>query len=218
MVSDGTDQSQDNSSDKGTETSNTYSEAQVAEIRRKAESDALANAGRATAAAEKATKIATDAIAKLKKSEDRAYEADRNTYRDEPDKLSALDANRRERDKDAELDEMRQKLSEATEARVISDRRQNVIEVAGRLGVDPKTLSRFAALTDGSPEAIEAEAKELPKVGEPRNPLLQDSSKGSGQPGYTREQLTDPAFMKRYSSDPAFKAEVDAADREGRIK
>ncbi|KKL85372.1 hypothetical protein LCGC14_1955400 [marine sediment metagenome] len=169
-----------------TGTSETYTEEQITEIRRKAESDALSKAGRATAAAEKATKIANKAVADLKKAEERAYQRDRELYQEDPKTLSGLEAERRERDLHAELEEVEQKLSDMTELHDIAEEKvgkstkeRNAREIATRLNVDPNLLGRLSALTDGSTEAIEAEARLLPKLSQVPQ-IVSDSGRGGG--------------------------------------
>jgi len=170
--------------EKGT-SEKTHTDKEVAEIKRNAESDALANAGRATAAAEKATKIANDAITKLKKAEERAYETDRERYKDDVTQLTAIEARRREGTITAELDSTRQELSEergkreAAEEKVNeSTKERNAREIATRLNVEPNLLGELSRLTDGSVEAIEANM--LPKLGEVKKPLQIDQGGGTG--------------------------------------
>ena len=193
---DGTEENQDVTSGEGQETSRSYTEAEVVEIKRKADSDVKAATGRAMAEATKATKIANDAIANLKKAEDRAYDEAREKFRDQPNELSNLDARRRERETQVKLDEAEDKLREATERLEESDRvsqatqkKDNARDIAAKTGVDPKLLARVAELTDGSVEAIEAEAKMLPQVSEPRATLLTDSGKGSNTGQLTVESI-----------------------------
>ena len=204
-MQDGPENTQDKSSEESKETSKTYTETDVVEIQRKADSDARAAIGRATAAAEKATKIANDTLAKLKKEQDRAYEEDRERYRDDATKLSSLEAGRRDRDAQAKLEEAEDKLREANEKTEEADRankestsRDNVHKVAERTGVDLEQLSRFAKLTDGSEEAIEAEAKMLPKVSEPKAPLLADTGKGTGAVKLTPEMVKNMSSSEKW--------------------
>ncbi|KKN04781.1 hypothetical protein LCGC14_1094100, partial [marine sediment metagenome] len=52
-------------------------------------------------------------------------------------------------------------------------------EIATRLSVEPERLIRLASRTDGTTEAIEDVAKDLPKL-EPQEPLNPDSNRSFG--------------------------------------
>ncbi len=225
---DGTESTQDNQpSGESKETS--YTEVQVAEIRRKAESDALSKAGRAQANAEKATKIATKALDELNKAKDRAYTEAKESYKHDSEKLNALEAGRWNDEAQAKLDEAGEKLSEANQMREAAEqaeqgvtRNKNVADVAARTGVDPKQLERFAKLTDGSVEAIEVEAKGLPKAADPQPALRIDGGGNAGSGTiYTPERLREISgqlHRMTLAERTEMMADIDKADREGRVR
>ncbi len=200
---DGTETNVDITSQESTETSKTITEEQAVERERQARSDTLAEAGRIKAEGERALKAANEAATRFKEIEERAYQADRARYKDEPEKLSALEVNRREGAIKAELDEANRKLSEETVKResaerlnLESQRKETARVVASRLNVDPTLLSELSILTDGSVEAIEAKAKMLTPTSPP-NPVLVNNTKsantGTGhKPTLEELQASDP--------------------------
>ncbi len=143
------------------------------EAERKGKSDALADIGRLKTEATKAIKAAQGAEDRIAKMLEEQDEADRAKYRDEPDKLNAIDERGKRRTAEAKLTKVTQELGEVEERVKAVERKEsestkerNARETAARLNVDPNLLVKLATITDGSPEAIEAEAKFLPKLGE----------------------------------------------------
>ena len=151
----------------------TFTKEQLEEAGRKAKSDALAEVGRLKTETDKAIKAAQAAEGRIAKMLEDQDEADRTKYRDEPDKLSAINERGRRRDAEAKLANVTQELGEVEERVKAVERKEsestkerNARETAARLNVDPNLLVKLATLTDGTSEAIEAEAKFLPKLGE----------------------------------------------------
>ena len=146
----------------------TFTMEQAEERERKATSDVSAEMGRVkklNADLIKSSQAIQDRLEKREREED---ERERARYRDEPDKLDAVDERIKRRTleselakKEQELEEERGKTKEVEEAEVKSTKERNAREIATRLEVDAKTLIKF---TDGSTEAMEELAKSLPKV------------------------------------------------------
>ena len=200
---------------------------QVGERERKARSDALADIGRYKKSAEdaiKAVKAAEERINRmLKEQEDSELAA----ARDEPDKLTLIRERQARRMAESDLAKVRQELSEKDERVKLLDEQEakstkerNTREIATRLNVDANRLAKLAKLTDGSLEAIEEIAKELPKKGETA-PLRPDSGKtiGGGKTykvGDVHKTL-DPRTMTPKQIHEQM-LEIEKATREGRIK
>jgi len=199
---DGTTEQQGTSSaenQEGTSSENleTFTKEQHEEGVRKARSDALADIGRLQKSSENAIKAAQAAEVRIARMLERQDEEDRERHKEEPDKLSAIDERIRRREVEAKLVEAEQKLSEQEEVvkeakrkEVESTQERNAREIAARLTVDPKLLTRLAKLTDGSVEAIEAEARNLPKKSESA-PMYVDSGKTSGGIGGKKPTLEE---------------------------
>lgn len=182
-------------------------EEQVAHIKEVA----FAEVGRYRVETEKATKAAIAAEERLNKFIKEQEEAELEQYQDEPTKLTEIRRRQRERERDAELDKVKQELRESKE-RVIeaerekseSTKEQNAREIAARLNIDPKLLAKLAKLTDGSLEAIEDIAKDLPRKSETAT-LKPDSSRtigGSASFEKIRDDMiknpSNDAKMRRY--------------------
>ena len=189
----------------------TFTKKDVDEAERKGRSNGASEMGRLT-------KLNTDLIkssqaiqARLEKRDRDDEERERERYRDEPDKLTAIDERVKRRGVETELADVRQELSEKNERLQEAERKEsestkerNAREIATRLNVDPKLLVRLSKLTDGSSEAIEVEAQGLPKLSETKT-LLADSGKTIGGDANfvkIRDEMiknpSDDAKMKRY--------------------
>ena len=181
----------------------TYTKEQV----QKLISDERAQAGRkvaeATKAADKAAKVlegveqrakdAEEALARIREEKD---EAELQVARDNPDALNTFQVKKTLRTKETELKRKEQELSkrelEAREAlEVVNEFRkeQKATEIGVQYGVDASIL---LAITDGSPEKMEAAAKALSqgKTKKETPAMKPDSgltSGGAGRP--TVEQL-----------------------------
>ena len=190
---DGTENQQDGITSVETkETSKTYTETEVVERERQARSNALADANRAKVEAEKANKAATDALARIAQIQRANDDADRERYRDDPEKLSAIEAGRRERDTTAKLEDTERELNEERDKRTVAEskvndstKERNAREIATRLNVNPDLLGDLSKLTDGSVEAIEVKAQMLPKVTETKD-LNPDSNNSIGGKDFER--------------------------------
>jgi len=216
-------ETQDNSSEDTKETSKeepeTFTGEQVKEAERKAKSDALAELGRLKKANESLVNI-------NKKTQERIVQIIQSQEDEElaraggdEEKLSAIKERQARRKVESELVQTKSELegekaktAEAQEAEAEHTKERNAREVATRLGVNAKTLMKF---TDGSVEAMEDLAKDLPKKGEPKDPLKPDSGKTTGGgKSFTRQQIADMStedFEKNQD-------EINAARRAGRIK
>jgi len=162
----------------------TFTMEQAEERERKATSDVSAEMGRVkklNADLIKSSQAIQDRLEKREREED---ERERARYRDEPDKLDAVDERIKRRTleselakKEQELEEERGKTKEVEEAEVKSTKERNAREIASKYEVDLETLK----LTDGSVEAMEALAKTL--SGKGIKTLKPDGSKTSGGGG-----------------------------------
>ncbi len=178
---------------------------------RKARSDALAEVGRHKKAAEdaiKALKATNTRIDQMVKDQE---DAELEDAKDDTEKLSAIKERQGKRRAEAELAKVKQESAEKDEKiklldekEVESTKERNAREIASRLGVDAKRLANLAKYTDGSTEAIEEIAKDLPKK-EVKTPLKVDSSKTVGAGGrlrykdveeYSTEGKTTQQIMK----------------------
>ncbi len=183
---------------KGTsETPQTYTE----DTQKKAIEDALSAAGReaktiADMKVEAKGILETAQSVRVKVKEERDLwqehrdEAERVAVHDDADALKSVNERIRQRTEKANLAKERTELSERETKVTASEKKEsdstkerNAREIATRLGVDPKLLAKLAKLTDGSNEAIEAEAKGLPKVGDPKPSLKTDSGVTVGAGG-----------------------------------
>ncbi len=176
--------------DKGStsdKTEETFTKKQRDEDVRKAKSDALAEVGRYKTSAEKAIRDAQAAKTRIEQMLKDQDDADLENSRDDAEKLTAIrerQARRKAEDELAEVkrerDEKDERIKQFDETEAESTKERNAREIATRLDVDANRLANLAKFTDGSPEAIEEIAKELPKKGEPKEPLKVDSSKTIG--------------------------------------
>jgi len=202
----------------------TFTKEQVVERERKAKSDVSAELGRVRKLNEDLIKSSQAIQERLEARDREEVERELETHRDEPAEIRRIRAEQETRrvkseltKKEQELDVEKAKTAEAQEAEVKSTKERNAREVATRLGVDAKTLTKF---TDGSVEAMEELAKSLPKKGEAKT-LTPDSGKTSGGgKTYKSEEILktlDPSTMTPQQISEKVK-ELAEAEREGRIK
>ncbi len=161
-------------------TSKTYTEEQTTELVRKAKSDALADVGRLKKSAE-------DALARLNKMVKDQEVAEEETHKDDEPELRRIRSERARREAESNLEsersartELEEKLRQIDAEKVVSTKERNAREIATRLGVDAGKLGRLAKFTDGTPEAIEDIARDLPKVTEGKPSLKTDSGRTLG--------------------------------------
>ena len=172
----------------------THTEADVT----KAVSDALSAAGRdAKSISDKATeaerilgdakKMQTDIQAERERWQKDKDEAELESVRDDPDALKSLGERQRQRNeatklatREKELDEREAKHKERLEKADKADVKERATEIATRHTVDVASLIKF---TDGSAEAMEELAQQLPKKGEPKPPLRTDTGRTIGGTG-----------------------------------
>ena len=202
----------------------TFTAEQVGERERKARSDALSDIGRYKASAENAIKAVRAAEERINRMLKEQAEAELETARDEPDKLTLIRERQTRRQAESELakakqelEEERAKTTEAQEVEAKSTKERNAREIATRLDVDAKTLIKF---TDGSTEAMEELAKSLPRKSA-TTPLKPDSGKTIGGSGGIPTNMDQ--FKKWIADLPAseyakVKSQVDEMMKTGKIK
>ncbi len=160
------------------ETPKVYAQKDIDKIR----SDAAAEVGRATKAAETAAEQARKANERTNRYIEQSRVAELEAKRDEPDALSILRARHAKEEVDDKLANKESELSTANQT--IADmktqeqqytKEQNAREIAGRFQVDVNDL----LLTNGSKEAMEKLAQKLTKT-EPQEELRVDQGGGVG--------------------------------------
>lgn len=168
---------------------------------RDATSAILADVGRQKKATDDAMKTATAAQARLDKMLKEQTDAELEAARDNPEQLSGIRERQRRREMESQLEEARQELTDKTakltqyESRDAETARETkAVEIATRLNVDAARLIKMSKYTDGTPEAIEDLAKELPKKDGKPGGLRPDSSASIGG-GSTWEQVR-AAYIK----------------------
>jgi len=208
MLLDEPENKQDESSADEKETSEketeTFNQKQLDEARQQGKSDGLTESGRLRKAKEASDKIAERAIVRLEKFEKQMEDDELSRAEGDEKKISAINERRIRRQtenelasKNTELEDLTEKLRQAEEISGQYTKELNAREIATRLEVDPKKLAKLSKYTDGSVEAIEELAKELPKKGDTK-PLKADSNKTIG--GKAWEQVRD-AYIKN-PNDP----------------
>ncbi len=134
----------------------TYTKDQVEKMVRDARSAVGADVFRAKKAAE-------DALARLDRLETERQEADLEAAKDDPPELSRIKTEQENRRLKTELEKGTQELNEWRVEKATREKERTAREVATRLSLDPAELIEIAKFTDGTPEAIEAIAKKLPR-------------------------------------------------------
>lgn len=191
----------------------TFTKEEMDEAARKAKSDALADVGRMKKTADTAIKAAQAAEARITQLVKDQEDAELEAARDDAEKLSAIKERQLRRQTESELakvkserDEKDEELKSANEERAENTKERNAREIASRLSVkNPNQLVKLAKFTDGSTEAIEDIAKELPKQGDTKT-LKVDSGTtigaGSGKkPTLEEVKAATPAeFDKKVKS------------------
>ena len=194
---------------------------------RKAKSDALAEVGRYKKSADDAIKAvkATEArIDQMLKDQEDAELADAEGNAEKLDAIKERQGKRRAENELAkvrqELDENKEKVRLLDEKEVESTKERNAREIASRLDVDAKRLVKLAKFTDGSTEAIEEIAQELPKRGEAKT-LKVDSGKTTGGSGGIPTNMErfrkwiDGLSQEKYEE---LAPEINKMMKEGKIK
>ena len=189
----------------------TYSKEEVAKLVTEAKTSALADVGRLRTEAAKALTAATAAEERIKAIEKAREEAELDDAKDDPESTRRIRAEQKARKaedelakKNLELGEKTEKLSQLEGEKTEATKMQTAREIATRLSVDPDKLIKFAKLTDGSPEAIEDIAKDLPKLN-PKLGFKPDSNRSLGgnlswesvRDAYIKDPY-NPAIRERY--------------------
>ena len=164
----------------------TFTKDEVDKAVRDGRSAALADIGRLTKESANSLKAAQEAQARVNQMVAEEDKRELEGAEGDPQRLSALQERQRRRTAESELATTKQELAQKNELiqqteteRAESKRTQIVQEVATRFTVDPARLARLAKATDGSVEAIEDLAKDLP-TGTPKTPLKPDSGGAIG--------------------------------------
>ncbi len=183
-------------SEKETET---FTQKQLDDARTQGKSDGLSESGRLRKAKEASDKIAERAIARMEKFEKQMEDDELSRAQGDEKKISAINERRIRRQaendlatKNTELEDLTEKLKQAEDISGQYTKEQNAREIATRLDVDQKKLVKLSKYTDGSKEAIEELASELPKKGDTKT-LKADSNKTIG--GKDWERVRD-GFIK----------------------
>ena len=179
---------------------------------RTSNSNALADVGRLKKTVESNQRIAKEATGRLNQMVKDWEDAELKTAGGDTEQVNAIKERQLRRRTESKLAEVELELGEkadelklANAEKVESTKERNAREIASRLGVNANLLAKLAKSTDGSTEAIEEIAKELPKKGETKS-LKVDSGKTSGSKGeLTIEQVKkmSPEEQASRSSDIA---------------
>ena len=165
----------------------TFTSEQMAASSKKAAEDALSAAGRTAKAFEQreaAVKAseergAAEVLARREAELKAIPTDDAQSQTDTRARHRAEDANVRLAKVEAELEAEKVKGTQRDSDAARTTQEIRTREIAARLKVDPVLLRKLVSTTDGSIEAIEAEANILPKV-EIKPPILSDSGKTAG--------------------------------------
>ncbi len=166
-----------------------FDQAHVDDQVRQARNAALADVGRLTKESERAVKAATAAGERIKKMLKEQDEADLESAKGDSELRSTQEVKERIRRRQVqdELEEATLKLTQSNEelSQIKEDSAEatkgtKAREIATRLGIDADRLIKLSKFTDGTAEAMEELARELPKKQEVRPPTITDSGADSG--------------------------------------
>ena len=225
MELDETKDAQDKSSGQTKETSGeepeTFTKEEKEEAVRKAKSDALSEVGRLKKANEVAIKAAERANARVEQIIKDQEDAELKAAAGDEERTSAVKERQLRRQAESKLvetererDEKDEELKTANEEKAEATKERKAREIASRLGVSEKLLVTLAKSTDGSTEAIEDIAKELPKKGETQT-LRVDSGKTIGGGKTITKKMLETMSVDEYKER---QKEIDAAYLAGQIK
>ena len=149
----------------------TFSQEQVDKMLRDRETSIKADIGRQKAEADKALKAAQAAQKRVDEMLRRQEEAELEANKDDPAELRRIRAEQARKKAESESAEVKAQLDDAN-ARLAEreakdrerDKENTARDIATRLQVDPVRLAKLAKYTDGSVEAIEEVAQDLPKL------------------------------------------------------
>lgn len=192
-----------------TDTPISYTPEQLQKAIEKATRDArtavMAEAGRVRSEGEKSLQKAQEALVRMEKIQQEQEEAELREAQDEPDALASIRVRHEARklkadleSKSTELEMARNQLRELTDKEKEATKSSIAQKIAQSQSVNPTTLERLARFTDGSEEAIEAIARDLPKIQQTEGAVprfMPDSNKSKG--GASRDKYQ---VMKDYNS------------------
>jgi hypothetical protein len=166
---------------------------------RDARSAALAEVGRLKKSSEEAVKQAQAAQSRINKLMEDQDKYELEIANGNPEQLSAVQERQKRRRIESELETERQtklnleqRLKDIEETQTQTQREQIVSKLATQYNVSADKLSKLAKFTDGTPEAIEDIAKDLPKKQESN--LKVDSNTTIG--GVTQWEKQREAYIK----------------------
>ena len=206
------------------------------EQRDKAVQDALSAAGRDAKSIKEKSVEAEQILTNAKKTQEGIQaeqkrwqgdrdEAERETVKDDSEALKSLQERQRQRAKEAELARRAQELDakeerhkgKLEEADKVT-KELSARDIASKYNIDAESLVKF---TDGSEEAMEELAQQLPKKGTPKLPLKTDAGTTAGGGGgipTDRERFRDWIANMPQDQYEKLKPEIDKALAEGKIK
>jgi hypothetical protein len=166
---------------------------------RDARSAALAEVGRLKKSSEEAVKQAQAAQSRINKLMEDQDKYELEIANGNPEQLSAVQERQKRRRIESELETERQtklnleqRLKDIEETQTQTQREQIVTKISTQYNVSADKLSKLAKFTDGTPEAIEDIAKDLPKKQESN--LKVDSNTTIG--GVTQWEKQREAYIK----------------------
>ena len=188
------------------QTGTSYTEEQVKVREVKARSDALADVNRLKVEADKTLKAAQAAQERVNRMIKEQEEFEEERYAEEPERLTEIRKRRSDKEVKAELAKLQSELNERNEQLKQRDvekaeltKEQNVREIAMRLGVSAAKLARLAKFTDGSTEAIEDIANDLPKVSADELFVADSGRTRGGGGGLTVEVISKMSPEERFA-------------------
>ena len=156
---------------KDTTPNGSYTQEQVDKMILDAKTSVLADAGRYKTEAEKAMKAAEAASKRLEDISKRQREAELEQYKDQPAEIARIRAEDARQQAEAKLADYESQLNEAKQrAQTLETEKNNLSkgetarQIAAKHNVSADLLAKMAKFTDGSEQAIEEIAKDLPKT------------------------------------------------------
>ena len=148
-----------------------YTQEQVDKMILDAKTSVLADAGRYKTEAEKAMKAAEAASKRVDEFAKRQRDAELEQYKDQPAEIARIRAEDARQQAEAKLADYESQLNEAKQrAQTLETEKNNLSkgetarQIAAKHNVSADLLAKMAKFTDGSEQAIEEIAKDLPKT------------------------------------------------------